>query len=282
MKSTKIGFIGIGVMGDPMVKNLLKAGFEVTVYDIVSAKTADVVKAGAKRARSNAELAADSDVVIVMVNDTDAARRAVFGRKGIWETIRPGSTVIFMCTIAPEFCQEVEEKGKKKGVNVLDVAVSGAGQPVKDGTLTFLAGGDKALLKKHEPVLMAMGNKIFYMGGVGMGEVAKICHNYIVTVTNAVLADAIKMASKSGLNLDTLHRAFLSTTANSGSLQRNWNTLTKETVKPGEKVIRRYSRNLYKDLRLAMALAEKHGLRLPIAGVTSQVDLSRYVPAKTA
>ncbi len=278
MANPRIGFIGIGEMGDPMVRNLLRAKFSVTVYDLAKAKTAGVAKAGAQVARSNAELAAVSDVVIVMVDTTEAARSALFGTGGVWETIRPGSTVILMSSIDPFFCQHVAEEGKKKKVHVLDVPVSGAGEPVKEGTLTMFCGGDKAVMTKHKLVLMAMGDKLFHMGGPGMGAVAKICNNYIVTVTSAVLADTIRIASRAGVDLDTLRAALSTSSAASESMRRNWHSFAKEAAPSGTKVVKRSPRNLYKDLRLTMDLAARHGLFVPLAGVASQLDLSRWRP----
>ncbi len=282
MAKPKIGFIGIGVMGDPMVKNLLKAGYFVTVYDLAKARTAEVVKAGAVGARSNAELAATAEVVIVMVDTTEAARAALFGQQGAWETIRSGSTVIIMSSIDPYFCQEVAAKGRKKGVDFLDVTVIGAGAAVKEGTVPLFCGGDAAVLKKYRALLTAMGNRIYHIGGAGMGEVAKICANYIITVTGAVLADAIRIAAAAGIDPDMLHEALLSSSANSVTLQKSWHVLAKEAARPGTKVVRTPPRNLYKDLGLTMALARKLGLFIPIAGVTSQLDLSRWVPAAPA
>ncbi len=280
MARLKVGFIGIGVMGDPMVRNLLKARFPVTVFDVTSSRMAGVIKAGARGAASNAELAADSDVVIVMVNTTDQARQCLFGKKGVWETVRKGATVVLMSSIDPYFCQTAAKKAKRKGVNLLDVPVSGAGDPVKEGTLTLFVGGDKAVLAKVRPVLEAVGNKIFHMGKAGAGEVAKLCNNYIVTVTNAVLADSIRIASKSGVDLETFRQSLMTSTANSGSVQRAWYQLTKETAGAGQKLEKHFPVNLYEDLRLTMDLARRTRVFAPIAGVTAQLDLTRYRAAE--
>lgn len=278
MTKSKIGFIGIGEMGDPMVKNLLKAKFLVTVYDLVKAKTAGVVKAGAKIARSNAELATGADVVIMMVDTTEAVRLALFGKQGVWETIRSGSTLIIMSSIDPSFCREVAQNAQMKGVNYLDAPVSGTGALVKEGNLTMFCGGDKAVMEDHKPILMAMGKKLFHMGGAGMGEVAKICNNYVVIVTGAVLGDVIRIASREGVDLDVLHAALSTSSANSAVLQQQWHQLAKEAVKLGTKAEKLLPLILYKDLRLAMALAQNHGLFVPLAGVASQLDLSRWLP----
>ncbi len=276
MAKPAIGFIGIGEMGDPMVKNLLKAKFSVAVYDRVKARTTGVAEAGARVVRSNAELAAGSDVIIVMVDTTESAREAIFGKAGVWEAVRQGSTVIIMSSVDPYFCQEVAQEGKKKGVSVLDVPVSGTGDLVKVGNITMFCGGDEAVMARYKSMFMAMGNKLYHMGGVGMGEVAKICNNYITTVTGAVLGDVIRIASRAGVDLDTLHDALSSSAANSASLERNWHALAKETIKPGTKAVKYSPRILYKDLKLTMALAQKQGLFVPLAGVASQLDLSRW------
>ncbi len=281
MAKPAIGFIGIGEMGDPMVKNLLKARFSVTVYDLVKARTAGVAEAGARVARSNAELTAGSDAIIVMVDTTESAREVLFGKAGVWETVRPGSTVIIMSSVDPYFCQEAAQEGKKKGVSVLDVPVSGTGDLVKTGNVTMFCGGDKAVMARHKPLLLALGNKLYHMGEVGMGEVAKICNNYITTVTGAVLGDVIRIASRAGVDLDILHDALSSSAANSASLERYWHMLAKETIKPGTKAVKYSPRILYKDLKLTMALAQKQGLFVPLAGVASQLDLSRWRPTTT-
>lgn len=281
MAKQRIGFIGIGEMGDPMVTNLLKAKFSVTVYDLVKAKTAGVAKAGAKVTRSSAELTAGADVVIVMVDTTEAAREAIFGKKGVWETIRPGSTLIIMSSIDPYFCQEVAKAAQIRGVKYMDVPVSGTGASVIEGNVTMFCGGDKAVMEQHKPILMAMGKRLFHMGGPGMGEVAKICNNYIGIVTGAVLGDVIRIASHAGVDLDILRAALSVSSANSNVLQQQWHGLAKEAVKPGTKAVKRSPRILYKDLRLAMGLAQKHGLFVPLAGVTSQLDLGRWRPVTT-
>ncbi|MDP2719349.1 MAG: NAD(P)-dependent oxidoreductase [Dehalococcoidia bacterium] len=278
MAGEKIGFIGIGVMGNPMSKNLLKAGFDVTVFDLVRSRAMEAVKAGAKIATSDAKVAENSDIVIVMVYDTDDARRAIFGRRGVWETVRPGTTIIFTCTIDPFFCKEVAAKGKQKGINVLDVAVSGAGQPVRDGTVTLLAGGDKAVLDRCMPVLTAMGKKVYHLGGIGSGEITKICNNYIISTTSAMISDCIKIASRAGLDLDKFHEALMNSSARSNTLEKNWGSLSRETNKSGEKVVKKAPRNLFKDLRLAAGLGTSYGIKVPLAALTSQLDLERYEP----
>ncbi len=280
MKGRKIGFIGLGEMGNPMSRNLLKAGFNVTVYDTIRARTIDVEKAGAKRARSCADMAANCDVIILMVADANDARKALFRRRGVWETAKPGTTVILMSTIDPYFCQEVAAKGKAKGIDVLDVPVSGAGLPVREGTLVFFAGGDKAVLDKCMPVLMAMGKKVFHMGGVGMGEVAKICKNYITFINSLVLSDCIKLASRAGLNLDQLHEVLMNSSARSGTLERFWSSLSRETAESSGKIMRTsHSKFMRKDLGLVMGLGQEHGIHVPIAAVSSQLDFIQYKPA---
>jgi len=177
----KIGFIGLGIMGRPMAKNLIRAGYSLTVYDKYAAFD-DITALGAQKASSCRETASKSDMVITMLPNSPHVREAILGKDGVAEGIKSGAIVIDMSSIAPAVSREVGEALKAKGVSFLDAPVSGGEPKAIDGTLAIMAGGEKDVFEKARPVLEKMGSSAVLVGDLGAGNVTKLANQIIVAL----------------------------------------------------------------------------------------------------
>ncbi|GAC1475576.1 MAG: 2-hydroxy-3-oxopropionate reductase [Ktedonobacteraceae bacterium] len=204
----QVGFIGIGVMGRPMVLNLLKAGHDVTIYarNPEKPEVQEVIHAGAKLAPSSRAVAMASEIVITMVPNSPQVEEAVNGPQGILEGARKGLIIIDMSTIAPSVSRKLAETAAAKGVHFLDAPVSGGSQGAINGTLSIMVGGEQAIFEQARPVLEAMGKKegIIYVGSSGSGEVVKLINNMLVGMIAAATAEAFVLGVKAGADVDTM------------------------------------------------------------------------------
>ena len=205
--SSKIGFIGLGIMGKPMVKNLLKAGHEVTVYDIMPAGMDEVAAAGAQKGSSPKDVAAKNDIIITMVPDGPEVEQAVLGPNGVLEGARKGSTVIDMSSISPMVSQKVGAALEAKGIDFLDAPVSGGEPKAIDGTLAIMVGGKKDVFDKMEPILKTMGSTVTLTGKIGAGNVTKLANQIMVAVNIAAMGEALALATKAGLDPEVVFNA---------------------------------------------------------------------------
>jgi 3-hydroxyisobutyrate dehydrogenase len=195
-----IGFIGTGTMGRPMVANLLKKGFAVVAYDVVPAALAGAVEAGASAARSCAEVASRSDLVVTMVPSSAQVETAYLGRDGVLEGIAAGRLAVDMSTIDPGMSRRVAEALRARGVRFIDAPVSGGVPGAVDGTLAIMVGGDARDVDEARPVLAAMGASVIHVGPVGSGEVAKLCNNLIAGVAAVAVSEAFRIAEGFGVD----------------------------------------------------------------------------------
>src|SRR5208283_3794551 len=178
--SKKIGFIGLGVMGRPMSRNLLKAGKKLLVYDIFPAGVKELAAAGATPCSSAKDVAERSDIIVTMLPDGPDVEKAVLGPNGVLEGARPGSTLVDMSSINPSVSQKVGKACAEKGVEFLDAPVSGGEPKAIDGTLAIMVGGDQAVFDKLSPILRAMGSSVTLTGPVGAGNMTKLANQIIV------------------------------------------------------------------------------------------------------
>ena len=262
----KIGFVGLGIMGRPMCKNLLKAGLTVAAYDPFAKEALDdVVACGAIRGSSNADVAAMSDVVITMVPNSPHVREAVFGKGGIAEGAKPGLDIIDMSSIAPLESKAIAEALKERGINMMDAPVSGGEPKAIDGTLSIMCGGPKAMFDKYYDLLMKMGASAVHCGDAnGAGNTVKLANQIIVAVNIAACAEAYSLATMAGVDPQQVFEAIRGGLAGSTVMNAKVPMMMEGNFNPGFKI------DLHiKDLN--NALDTGHGLGTPMI-LTSQVQ----------
>lgn len=196
---TQIAFIGLGHMGLPMARNLLKAGFALKVFDLVPAAVAELAREGAQAAGSAAEAVQGMDVVISMLPASRHVEGLYLGDNGLFATLAPGTLVLECSTIAPESARKVHQAAAVRGLEMLDAPVSGGTAGAAAGTLTFMIGGEAATLEKARPIFAAMGKNIFHAGPDGAGQVAKVCNNQVLAVQMIATAEAMALGVANGL-----------------------------------------------------------------------------------
>jgi len=206
-KMAKIGFIGLGIMGKHMLRNLRKAGHELVAYDIVAASVDTVVGDGVERGASCKDVAARTDVVITMLPDGPEVEHAVLGASGVLEGAHTGSTLVDMSSISPIVSQQIAAACTKKGVAFLDAPVSGGEPKAIDGTLAIMVGGDEATFDKVAPLLMLMGSSVVLAGAVGAGNVTKLANQIIVACNIAAMSEALVLADRCGVDAEVVFNA---------------------------------------------------------------------------
>ena len=196
----KIGFVGLGIMGKPMARNLLKAGYELTVYDIVGEAVEEVVGDGAAPASSSREVAAATDKIITMLPDSADSERAILGPDGVLEGASAGKTIIDMSSIAPLVSQRIAAECAKKGVEMLDAPVSGGEPGAINATLAIMVGGKQEIFDQNVDLLNVMGGNVVLTGDVGAGGVTKLANQIIVAANIEALAEALVLSTKAGVD----------------------------------------------------------------------------------
>lgn len=261
----KVGFVGLGIMGKPMCKNILKAGYTVTAYNPSPASLDEVVACGAHRAASSAEVAANSDVVITMVPNSPNVRDAVLGENGILQGAKPGLDIIDMSSIAPLESKAIAEACRERGVNMMDAPVSGGEPKAIDGTLSIMCGGPRALFDRYYDLLMTMGASAVHCGEVnGAGNTVKLANQIIVACNIAACAEAYSLSTMAGVDPEKVFEAIRGGLAGSTVMNAKVPMMIEGDYKPGFRI------DLHiKDLN--NALDTGHGLGAPML-LTSQVQ----------
>lgn len=257
--TTKVGFIGLGIMGKPMSKNLLKAGYEIVVSDHNSEVADELVALGAQKVSSAKEIAELCDVVITMLPNSPDVKAVALGEKGIIEGARPGSVLIDMSSISPLASREIHDALKQKGIDMLDAPVSGGEPKAIDGTLSVMVGGDKAIFDKHAALLKAMAGSVVHTGDIGAGNVTKLANQIIVAVNIAAMSEALTLATKAGVNPDLVFQAIRGGLAGSTVLEAKAPMVMDRNFKPGFRI------DLHiKDLANALDTSHGIGAQLPL------------------
>jgi 2-hydroxy-3-oxopropionate reductase len=271
----KIGFIGLGIMGKPMAKNLLKAGYELVVYDIVAQPVEEVVKAGAKAGSSPKDVAAKSDLIITMLPNSPEVKEAVLGKNGVIEGAKPGTILVDMSSIAPLATKEVEAALVKKGVEMLDGPVSGGEPKAIDGSLAIMVGGKAELFEKVKPVLLKMGASAVLCGEIGSGNVTKLANQIIVALNIAAMSEAFVLAAKAGVDPGRVFDAIKGGLAGSTVLNAKAPMVCKGNYKPGFRI------ELHiKDLQNALDTAHAIGVPVPLTGTMMEIMQALRVDGK--
>jgi 2-hydroxy-3-oxopropionate reductase len=255
-----IGFIGLGIMGLPMAKNLLRAGYVVCGLNRSSGPVEQLVAEGGTTAASAAAVAAQSDVVITMLPDTPDVELVVFGSDGVAAGIRSGSAFIDMSTIDPAFSRRVAKELAAAGVDALDAPVSGGEKGAIEASLSIMLGGSEAAFARVLPILQTLGKNITLVGEAGAGQIAKACNQLIVAVTIEAVAEALALASASGVDPAKVRSALLGGFAQSRILEVHGERMLKEAYTPGFK-----AKLHKKDLEIVIAAEKSAGLTLPAA-----------------
>lgn len=258
-----IGFIGLGIMGKPMAKNLLKAGHKLVVYDIIEAPVKELVQAGATAGSSPKDVASRNSLIITMLPNSPHVKQAVLGKDGVIEGAKPGSIVVDMSSIAPLASREVAAELAKKGIEMLDAPVSGGEPKAIDGTLAIMVGGKQDLFDQVKDVLLQMGASAVLCGDIGAGNVTKLANQIIVALNIAAMSEALLLATKAGVDPERVFDAIKGGLAGSTVLNAKAPMVLAGNYKPGFRI------ELHiKDLQNALDTAHETTTPIPL---TSQV-----------
>ena len=274
--SSKIAFIGLGAMGGPMATNIIRKGTPLTVFDIAAPNLDRVVAAGGTRAASIAEAAQDADIVITMLPATRHVLEVVTGKDGVLDVMKPGGILMDMSTIAPTGTDQLIAVCAERGVRFLDAPVGRLASHAAAGKSMFMVGcDDEAVFTAVKPLLDAMGDTIIRCGKAGTGIRTKVVNNFQILSIAQITAEALVLAARLGLDVETVKSVNGSTTATNGQMQVNFATksLAGDTV-PGFTI-----ELAHKDLAIAMEAAAELGLALPMGAVArSTYDTARQGP----
>ena len=262
----RLGFIGLGIMGQPMAKHLLDAGHAVTVWNRSRPSIEALVAAGASEAASAAAVATQSEVVFTMVGDSPDVEQVALGPQGIAAGATPGLVHIDMSTIAPAVTRAVAERYAEKGIELLDAPVSGGEAGAINATLSIMAGGKREVFDRCRPLLAELGRSITYCGPSGAGQTVKLCNQVIVSVTNLAVCEALVLAKKAGVPPATMVEAVEGGAAASWQLTNMAPRMLAGDFRPGFKI-----GHQQKDLRLALAVAQESVLPLPGTALVHQL-----------
>src|SRR5438477_8202720 len=261
-----IGLTGLGIMGRPMAKNLIKAGYSLVVHSRSRGPVDDVVKTGARAAGSPKDVAAQSDVVITVLPNSPDVEAVALGKDGIIDGAKKGLIVVDMSTISPIVTQKIGKALAAKGVAMLDAPVSGGEKGAIDGALSIMVGGDKAVFERVLPIFQAMGKTITLLGPLGFGGFTKLANQIIVAVNLTALAEALTLGKKAGLDRELLLTALAGGLAGSKCLEQKKSNYIAGSYNPGFKIDLHF-----KDLGLIMESARALGVPLPATAVVQEL-----------
>ncbi|MDY0091734.1 MAG: 2-hydroxy-3-oxopropionate reductase [Candidatus Vecturithrix sp.] len=271
----KIGFIGLGVMGKPMAKNLLKAGYPLMVYDIVPEAVQELVAAGAQSATSSKEAAAFGEVIMTMLPNSPEVKEVVLGKNGVLEGAKSGSILVDMSSIAPLASQEISAKAKEQGVIMLDAPVSGGEPKAIDGTLAFMVGGPQDAFEQVKDILAVMGGSVTLVGEIGSGNTTKLANQIIVALNIAAMSEAMVLATKAGVDPEKVFEAIRGGLAGSTVLNAKVPLALQGNFKPGFRI------ELHiKDLQNALDTAHALGVPVPLSSVIMEIMQALKVDGK--
>jgi 2-hydroxy-3-oxopropionate reductase len=272
-----IGFIGLGIIGKPMAKNLMKAGHALVAYDIDAAALADLVAAGAAAGSSPRDVAARCPLVITMLPNSPHVRAAVLGPGGAIEGAMAGSVLVDMSSIAPAASREVCAALEARGVEMLDAPVSGGEPKAIEGTLAIMVGGKEAVFERFKDVLLCMGATAVHCGAIGAGNVTKLANQVIVALNIAAMSEALVLATKAGVDPGKVVEAIKGGLAGSAVLNAKGPMALKGNYKPGFRI------DLHiKDLQNALDTAHEIGAPIPLTSQVMEILQALKVDGKQA
>jgi 2-hydroxy-3-oxopropionate reductase len=261
-----VGFIGLGIMGRPMARNLLRAGFRVVVRDVVAAPVDELVAEGAERGRSSRDVAERTDILITMLPDSPEVEAVYAGVDGALEAARPGWLAIDMSSNSPRVAREIAERAVAAGAAMLDAPVSGGDKGAIAGTLSIMVGGSEANFERALPVLQALGKTIVHVGPSGAGQVAKVCNQVVVAVVIEAVSEALVLGAKAGVDPARIADVLQGGLAATKVLEMRRDNILGGHFDPGFRI-----RLHLKDLKNALDLAREAGVVLPATAEVEQL-----------
>ncbi len=231
----KIGFIGVGIMGKPMCKNLIDSGYKLVVYDINKEALNEVVEYGAKKSNSPKNVAKNSDIIVTMLPNSPHVKNVVLGENGVIEGVRRGQILIDMSSIAPFVSQEVAKELEKKGVEILDAPVSGGQEKAQSGNLAIMVGGKEEVFRQCKPILEVMGKPVL-VGSIGAGQTTKLVNQVIVAINIAAVAEGLLLGKKAGVDPQRIFEAIKGGLAGSQCLTDKAPRMFKGNYDPGFRI----------------------------------------------
>lgn len=258
MESTKIGFIGTGVMGASIVMHLLNAGHDVTIYTRTKSKAADLIAAGANWAETPAQASKDQDIIFTMVGYPKDVEEVYIGENGIFSSAKKGAIVIDMTTSEPTLAKKLYHEANELGLRSLDAPVSGGDIGAKNGTLSLMVGGDKEVFEKMQPIFELFGQNIVYQGVAGSGQHTKMCNQIAIASGMIGVCESMAYGLKAGLTMEEVLRSITAGAAGSWSLSNLAPRMLKGNLEPGF-----YIKHIIKDMKIALDEAERMNLQLP-------------------
>ena len=265
----RVGFIGLGIMGMPMARNLMDSGYELTVHNRSPEKAEELGKKGAAVAATPREVAQNSDVVITMLPDSPQVREVVAGEDGVLEGISDGALLIDMSTISPVVTEELAEALKEKGASMLDAPVSGGDVGAIEGTLSIMVGGEEADFQRAKPLFEAMGKTITHVGPTGAGQVTKAANQVVVALTIEAVSEALVLGSAGGVSPEKILDVLSGGLASNKVMEVKREKFLSHTFEPGFR-----SELHHKDLGIALAAGREYGVVLPVTAIVDQMLLS--------
>lgn len=266
LDNQKIGFIGLGIMGKPMVRNLLKAGFSPIVFNRSQSAIDELVSEGATSANSAKEVAEKSDIVITMLPDTPDVEAVVLGENGVLAGANEGLLLIDMSSISPVVTRQIAAETEKKGVKMLDAPVSGGDKGAIAGTLSIMVGGEKSDFERAKPIFEAMGKTIVHCGAIGSGQTVKACNQIVVALVIEAVSEALVLGSKAGVKPEIIVQVLSGGLAQTKVMDLRGQTMIEHNFAPGFK-----AKLHRKDLNIILQTALEYGVSLPVSEIVEKM-----------
>jgi 2-hydroxy-3-oxopropionate reductase len=266
MSNPIIGFIGLGIMGKPMARNLLKAGYSLVIHNRSRAAVDELSKEGAGVATKSQEVASRSEVVITMLPDSPDVELVYAGENGIFAGLKSGTLLIDMSSISPVVARKLAADAEKRGSDMLDAPVSGGEAGAVSATLSIMIGGKTSAVERAMPIFQTLGKNIVHVGDAGAGQVTKAANQMVVGTTIAIVGEALVLAAKAGVDPAKVRQALLGGFAQSKILEAHGQKMLDRNFKPGFRI-----RLHEKDLKIALAAGSEYGVPLMVTGVVGQM-----------
>jgi 2-hydroxy-3-oxopropionate reductase len=264
-----VGFVGLGIMGKPMAKNLMEAGYELVVHNRSPEKAEELAAEGATAAGSPREVAEGCDVVITMLPDSPQVEEVLAGESGVFEGVREGALIVDMSTISPVVTESLAASAKEKGASLLDAPVSGGDVGAIEGTLSIMVGGEEADFERAKPLFDVMGKTVTHVGPTGAGQVTKAANQIVVALTIEAVSEALVLGSKGGVSPEKILDVLGGGLAGNKVMEVKREKFLSHTFDPGFR-----SELHHKDLGIALAAGREYGVALPVTAIVDQMLLT--------